>query len=128
MNSLLKTPKAKLLAATGLIAALALLAPSQSVSAALLARLVLGGTALAGLAWWMTRQKALPAKFALAPRLQVAARTGLSPKCSVALVEADGRTYLVAYGDGFAEIQETAKAQAKARTPRTRRAVKGGAR
>ena len=107
MNALLKTPKAKLLAACGLLAALALIAPSQSMNPTMLARLVLGGVALAGLAWWAVRRQASPAKFALAPRLQVAARTGLSPKCSVALVEADGRTYLIAFGDGFAEIQET---------------------
>jgi flagellar protein FliO/FliZ len=107
MNALLKTPKAKLVAATGLLAVLALVAPVGSMNAAVIARLILGGAALAGLAWWASRRQALPKKFALAPRLQVAARTGLSPKCSVALVEADGQTYLIAFGDGFAEIKET---------------------
>jgi hypothetical protein len=36
--------------------------------------------------------------------LKVVARTSLSPKNAVALLEADGRRYLVAFGDRFATL------------------------
>jgi hypothetical protein len=36
--------------------------------------------------------------------LKVLARASLSPKNAVALLEADGRRYLVAFGDGFATL------------------------
>lgn len=130
-----QSPKNKLLLASALLGVLLLLAPGHGVSPATLARVVLGLVALAGLAYWAQRKGKGTSKFQLPGRLTVAARTGLSPKCAVALVEADGRTYLVAYGDGFAEIQETAGAraarpvrQARKAKPLTRRASTGSAR
>jgi hypothetical protein len=41
---------------------------------------------------------------AAAQELRVVARASLSTKNSVALLEADGRRYLVAFGDGFATL------------------------
>jgi hypothetical protein len=126
-----QSPKNKLLLASVLLAVLLLLAPAHGISAATIARLVLGLGALAALAFWSHRRSGGAAKFQLPGRLTVAARTGLSPKCSVALVEADGRTFLVAFGDGFAEIQETPAAvrpvarQARKSKPRTRRVSPG---
>lgn len=40
-----------------------------------------------------------------ARRLEVIARAGLSPKCAVGLIEVDGRRFLIAHGDGFAQLQ-----------------------
>jgi hypothetical protein len=42
----------------------------------------------------------------LPERLKVVSRAGLSQRCGIALVEADGRSFLVAFGDSFAEIHE----------------------
>ncbi|HLT28604.1 MAG TPA: hypothetical protein VK013_01075 [Myxococcaceae bacterium] len=36
--------------------------------------------------------------------LEVRARTGLSPRCGLALIEAEGERYLVVHGDGFATV------------------------
>jgi hypothetical protein len=129
-----QSPKNKLLLASALLGVLLLLAPGHGVSPATVARNALGLGALAGLAFWAQRKGQGASKFQLPGRLTVAARTGLSPKCAVALVEADGRTYLVAYGDGFAEIQETVAAaprplrQARKAKPLTRRASAGASR
>jgi hypothetical protein len=89
------------------------------------ARTLAGTFAAALLAWWWWRARAGAAgpRLQLPPRLQVHARTGLSPRCGLALVEADGRTFLVAYGDGFAHFRATA---ASGRTPARRRAVRTG--
>jgi hypothetical protein len=38
--------------------------------------------------------------------LRVVSRAGLSQRCGIALVEADGHSFLVAFGDSFAEIQK----------------------
>lgn len=124
-----QSPKTKLTLAFLLLAGLLVLAPSQGISAAGAARIVLGLAALAGLAFWVQRRGKAAPRFQLPGRLTVAARTGLSPRCSVALVEADGRTYLVAYGDGFAEIKESAppakasRVQARKTKPLTRRSA-----
>lgn len=119
-----QSPRNKLILASLLLGGLLLLGPTHGISAAAVARIVLGLGALAALAFWAHRRGAGPAKFQLPGRLTVAARTGLSPKCALALVEADGRTFLVAYGDGFAEIQETPAAGARAARP-LRQARKG---
>lgn len=129
----IQSPKNKLILASVLLCALLLVAPAHGMSAAALARGLLGLGALAALAYWASRRGHSPAKFQLPARLTVAARTGLSPKCALALVEADGRTYLVAYGDGFAEIQETAAVarsplQARKGKPLTRRTATNVAR
>ncbi|HYV43654.1 MAG TPA: hypothetical protein VFA20_02290 [Myxococcaceae bacterium] len=97
--------KLKLLAAALLVLLLAAFAQQSGASAAMVARIALGLAALAGLtAWWIRARGGAGRSFQLPARLSVAARTGLSPRCGVALVEADGRRFLVAYGDGFAQL------------------------
>ena len=130
------TIKMKLLAASLLLVLLAAFAQRTGVSAALEARVALGVAALAGLALWMIRARGRPLggrPFQLPPRLGVAARTGLSPRCGVALVEADGGRYLVAYGDGFAQLLNALPARPPAqarsgRRPPARRAARTGGR
>lgn len=58
-----------------------------------------------GAGWWVSRPKT--ATFAGAPRLAVIQRAGLSPRSGVALLEVDGRAYLVVHGDGFANVTRT---------------------
>lgn len=108
------SPRTRLLLAGGLVLGLAALAPLGGFSAASTARWLLGAAALAGFGWWLRRQGAVGARFALPERLQVVSRAGLSQRCGLALVEVDGRSYLVAFGDSFAEIRE-------ARRPSSRR-------
>ncbi|HVE84732.1 MAG TPA: flagellar biosynthetic protein FliO [Myxococcales bacterium] len=98
--------KVKLLAASLLVLLLAALAQRTGAGAAAVARAALGLAAAGGLALWMVRARrgGATGRFQLPPRLSVAARAGLSARCGVALVEADGRRFLVAYGDGFAQL------------------------
>lgn len=109
--------KMKLLAASLLVLLLAAFAQQSGMNAALVARVALGMAAAGGLAVWMIRARRPGSgrTFQLPPRLTVAARTGLSPRCGVALVEADGGRYLVAYGDGFAQLLNTLPARPRAR-------------
>jgi flagellar protein FliO/FliZ len=95
----------RLLLASGLILALAALASWGGLSASGSARWLLGAVTLAGLGWWWSRRVSRGPRFALPERLRVISRAGLSQRCGVALVEADGRGFLVAYGDSFAEIR-----------------------
>ena len=97
----------RLLLASGLILGLAALAPLGGLSAAGAARWLLGAVALAGLGWWLWRRGGVRPRFALPDRLKVVSRAGLSQRCGIALVEADGRSFLVAFGDAFAEIHES---------------------
>lgn len=127
--------KLKLLAASLLVLLLAAGAQLSGVSAALLARVVLGLVACAGVAVWLVRARraAGEGRFQLPPRLGIAARTSLSARCGLALVEADGRRYLVAYGDGFAQLLNAlpprAPAQARSgRRPSPRRLARKGGR
>ena len=108
------SPRHRLLLASGLILGLAALASWSSLPAPGGARWLLGAAMLAGLGWWWSRRNAGGARFVLPHRLQVISRAGLSQRCGLALVEADGRGYLVAYGDSFAEIRE---APARKRLP-----------
>jgi len=48
--------------------------------------------------------------------LKVLARASLSPKSAVALLEADGRRYLVAFGDGFATLLSDGTAASQGET------------
>jgi hypothetical protein len=117
------SPRPRLLLACGLVLGLAALAPLGGLSAASTARWLLGAAALAGLGWWLRRRGATGPRFALPERLQVISRTGLSPCCGLALVEVDGRGFLVAFGDSFAEIREApmpVRAEAQARRPAPR--------
>jgi flagellar protein FliO/FliZ len=101
----LGSPKHKLIAASVLLIALVVLAGLQGLPMVSASRWLLGAAAVAGLAIWMWRTRGTG--LAAPPsRLHVLSRAGLSQRCGLALVEADGRTFLVAYGDGFAEMLE----------------------
>jgi flagellar protein FliO/FliZ len=130
--NLLSSARSKLLLASALLAGLAFTARLQSLSAGLAARWLLALAALGGAAWWWKRHTQLLPRSMEMPRLEVLARTGLSQRCGVALVRAEGRTYLVAHGDGFAEIRETPgvlpSQGRKARVHRVRATGVGGTR
>lgn len=114
------SPRKRLLLASGLILGLAALAPLSGLSASGVARWLLGAVALAGLAGWLWRRSATGPRFTLPERLRVVSRAGLSQRCGIALVEADGRSFLVAFGDSFAEIHQApapARVLAQARRP-----------
>ena len=126
------TPRTKLLAASGLLLALAAAASLNGISAASLARVLLGLAAIGGAVLFAVRRPRPAPGFALEPRLRVVQRAGLSPRCSVALVALDGAEFLVAYGDGFAEIRPASAARVRGRRPvpaaRTTRRPRGGVR
>ncbi|MBN1206784.1 MAG: MFS transporter [Myxococcaceae bacterium] len=100
------SPRHRLLLASGLILGLAVLAPLGDLSAAGVARWLLGAVALAGIGWWLWRRRAAGPRLNPPERLKVVSRAGLSQRCGIALVEADGRGFLVAFGDSFAEVRE----------------------
>jgi flagellar protein FliO/FliZ len=112
MNRL--TPKHKLLAACAALLAVFALASAQGVSVTTLARVVLGLASLAGLAFWFSRRGGLPRAAPAPARLAVVARTGLSQRAGVALIEVDGRPFIVVHGDGYAQVHPTAAAQPEA--------------
>ncbi|MFT3706670.1 MAG: flagellar biosynthetic protein FliO [Archangium sp.] len=101
------TPRQKLVGASVLALTLPLAATLQGASAAMIARVVLGLAAVAGLAFWFIRARGgfSLSKFKAAPRLNVVQRVGLSQRTGLALVEVDGKPYLVVHGDGFARIR-----------------------
>ena len=121
----LQTPRQKLIAASVAVALLALSARANGLEPTTVARWILGAAAVLGMAIWWRRAKAT-AIAAPAPRLRVLSRAGLSQRCSLALVEADGRSFLVAFGDGFAQLLETPRqsAQVQARRPRPARRIR----
>ncbi|MBL8937457.1 MAG: flagellar biosynthetic protein FliO [Archangium sp.] len=105
MNAL--SPRRKLIAAGALSALLALAAAVSSGSMTTGARIIVGALALAGLITWMLKQRglALPGRFAATPRLQVVQKVGLSPRSGVALIEVDGRSFLIVHGEGGTRIR-----------------------
>lgn len=109
----LLSPRRRLLLASGLLLGLAALAPLSDLSAAGAARWLMGAAALAGLGWWLWRHEGASPRFSLPERLRVVSRAGLSQRCGIALVEADGRCFLVAFGDSFAEIRPAPRRRAK---------------
>ncbi|MHA7633140.1 hypothetical protein [Corallococcus sp. M7] len=119
VNTLLSSfsPRGRLLFALALLVGLATLAPLGGLSLVGTSRLVIGAMALAGLGWVLLRKGGVAGSAdAAAPEpLSIVSRTGLSQRCGLALVEADGRRYLVAYGDTFAEIHETRAMAMKSR-------------
>jgi flagellar protein FliO/FliZ len=121
----LQTPKQKVFAAAAALALLAVGARAHGLDATTGARWILGAAALVGMAIWWRRAKA-SATAAPAPRLRVLSRTGLSQRCSLALVEADGRNFLVAFGDGFAELLEAPREASpiQGRRPRPARRIR----
>ncbi|MBM4781611.1 MAG: hypothetical protein GQE15_28375 [Archangiaceae bacterium] len=105
MNAL--SPRHKLIAAGALSAVLALAAAISSGSLTTGARIIIGALALAGLATWIWKQRglALPRRFSATPRLQVVQKIGLSQRAGVALVEVDGRSFLIVHGEGGTRIR-----------------------
>lgn len=104
------TPKQKVLAASCALMAMFAIAASQGASATAIARVLIGVGAVAGMAVWFARQRGLvpQAANAPAPRLAVVARTGLSQRAGVALIEVDGKPFIVVHGDGYAQVHPTA--------------------
>ncbi len=100
-------PRTKMLLASGLLLGLAALAPLEGLSVTAVARGLLGAMVLVGLGVWLMRHGRVAPGLRLPERLLVVSRTGLSPRCGLALVQVDGSHYLVAYGDSFAEIRRT---------------------
>ncbi len=99
------SPRARLLAAGALVLGLAALGPLGGLSLTSTVRWLLGAVALGGLGWWLCRRGATRPGMPTLERMTVVSRAGLSPRCGLALVEVDGRGYLVAFGDSFAEIR-----------------------
>lgn len=102
----LSSPKNKLITASLLLLALGAAASAGGLNAALLARGMMAVIAIAGMAWWFVRARGQRTGNAEAPRLEVVSRAGLSQRTALALVQVDGKPYLVVHGDGFAEICE----------------------
>ena len=100
------SPRQKLTGAVALALIAPLIAAAQGASAATAARVLLGLAAAGGLvAWFIHARGGLgTSKFKSAPRLNVVQRVGLSQRTGVALIEVDGKPYLVVHGDGFAKI------------------------
>ena len=111
------SPRTKLIAAIAALTLLLALAGVQGVSTTAVARALLTVAALGGIAWWWFKSTK-PKKFQLAPRLSVVSRAGLSQRTGLALIEVDGRSFLVVHGDGYAEICPTRDRPPKARTQR----------
>ncbi|MGQ0508692.1 MAG: hypothetical protein ACT4TC_25610 [Myxococcaceae bacterium] len=106
--NVLRSPQRKLLLAGTLLVVLALTVPTAGHSASTWARVLVAVATIAGLGLWIARRKqSAEPGFSLAPKLEVLSRAGLSPRCGLALIEADGRKYLIVHGEGFARIRET---------------------
>ncbi|MCY1035745.1 hypothetical protein OV207_30170 [Corallococcus sp. BB11-1] len=115
------SPRGRLLFAAALLVGLATLAPLGGFSLVGTSRLLVGALAVAGLGWVLVRKggETVDGDAPAPAPLSIVTRTGLSQRCGLALVEAEGRRYLVAYGDTFAEIHETRSvAVAPTLTPR----------
>jgi flagellar biogenesis protein FliO len=68
---------------------------------------------VAGIAAWFIKARGglSVSKFKATPRLQVIQRVGLSQRTGMALVEIDGRAYVVVHGDGFAKLTPARRAK-----------------
>jgi hypothetical protein len=93
----------------GLLAGVALVS-ARGASMVELGRVALGAALAASVAWWAVRTRPAGAPRAV-PRLAVVQRVGLSPRTGLALVEVDGRSYLVVHGDGFARLRPAPRRQ-----------------
>jgi hypothetical protein len=100
--------KAKGLWALSMLGLLALLAPPIRLTGGAIARCGLGALAVAALAFWLKRQRGATACSA-PPRLSLVGRIGLTNRCGVALLQVDGESLVVAYGEGFASFQRTSR-------------------
>ena len=112
-------PKTKILIASAVLPVLGAAASIGGMNSALIARVALGTAALAGFAWWYVKARHATAASGEKPRLQVIARTGLSQRTGLALVEVDGKALLVVHGDGFAEVHPAVRRQSKRRSFKT---------
>ncbi len=103
------SPRNKLIGAALLALVAPLIAATQGASPATAARILLGLAAIGGIAAWFLHARGglTPSKFKTAPRLNIVQRAGLSQRTGVALIEVDGKPYLVVHGDGFAKITPT---------------------
>lgn len=91
----------RLVRSPALYASLALLAAASLVARpAARAALVTAGLGATVLTFGGRRAGAPPA-----PRLRVAARTGLGPRTSAVVLEVDRAAWLVVHGEGFAELR-----------------------
>lgn len=118
----LREPRKKLLAALAAVAALVAMAPAAGAPAARVAQIGLLVTSIAVIGWAYRRFKAANPGERSPVRLRVIGRAGLSQRTGLALVEVDGRAFLVVHGDGFAEIRDPEEAGAPSRAvPRARR-------
>lgn len=101
------SPRQKLAAAGALTGLLAMAAALSSGSVTTGARVVLAVLALGALAVWAAKGRglALPRRFAKVPRLQVVQKVGLSARAGVALVEVDGRSFLIVHGEGGTRVR-----------------------
>jgi hypothetical protein len=104
--NLLSSPRNKLIAASGMLLALGAATTVSGLNAAAAARAVLGLVCVAGLAWWFLRARGTASPVE-APRLCVVSRVGLAGRTGLALVEVDGKSFLVVHGDGFAKVCRT---------------------
>lgn len=115
-------PRQKLVGASLLALTVPLVASLNGASSATAARVVIAVLALGGLAFWFVRARGglgalAGSKFKSAPRLNVVQRVGLSQRTGLALIEVDGKPYLVVHGDGFARIRPARRATRVAPTP-----------
>lgn len=124
---LLASPRNKLILALALLLIVGGASSVSGISLPNMARAALLVAAASAVAFWVHRSRQR-AGFSLPERLQVLSRTGLSPRCGLALVEADGEAFLVAFGDGFATIRSARASRGRGHQPRALRAVDGGAR
>jgi hypothetical protein len=112
------TPKTKIGVACAALVALGTAAGAGGFDAALLGRATLTCAALSGLGWWYLKARGAGAAGEEKPRLSVIARTGLSPRTGLALVEVDGRAILIVHGEGFAEIHPAGRKKQRRRGAR----------
>ncbi|MHB8872740.1 MAG: hypothetical protein ACYC8T_03540 [Myxococcaceae bacterium] len=130
---MLRSPRNKIFAASALLLVLSAAALAKGLDAVTAARWILAAAAAVGLVVWYRRARGAGARFVAPSRLTVVSRAGLAQRCGVALVEADGRTFLVVHGDGYAEVCEAPAPERRQgrrapRRGRSQRIVKGGGR
>jgi flagellar protein FliO/FliZ len=115
----------RLLWAAALVLGLAAVGLLGRMPGAEAARWGLGLMLLMGLAMGWMRRKSSGPRFLPPERLRVVSRAGLSPRCGLALVEVDGKSFLVAFGDSFAEVHETPAAEGERSASRSGMAGRG---
>jgi flagellar protein FliO/FliZ len=103
---LLSSPRNKLLAASALLLALGTAASIGGMNSAAIARAILACASIAGFGWWYVKGRRANGDAGPA-RLAVVCRTGLSQRAGVALIEVDGKSFLIVHGDGYAQVHPT---------------------